>query len=204
MNVGSLYYSDSFFADMFGAKHTPITCVDDLDQIDLLVFWGGSDVTPKYYGEKDVKAVGTDPDRDKFEKLIYDAAALAIPMLGICRGAQFLCVMNGGKLWQHVDGHGRDHTVKMVDGSIFTTTSTHHQMMRPTAEMEILGTTTTALSHRKISESGETLDAQLEPEIVYAPLSNSLMIQGHPEYSSASRDFVFKTRQLINKYLGVK
>jgi hypothetical protein len=57
-------------------------------------------------------------------------------MVGICRGGQFLNVMNGGDMWQDVDGHGLAGThlaYSMVEElpMPFEVTSTHHQMIRP-------------------------------------------------------------------------
>src|SRR3546814_18138869 len=52
-------------------------------------------------------------------------------MFGICRGAQFLHVMNKGALWQHVEGHaGPDHYIyDLNDDCLVIATSLHHQML---------------------------------------------------------------------------
>ena len=74
---------------------------------DLLVLSGGTDVSPSLYGAYPQKPHPYDIIRDKFEwGLVDQAVELGIPVFGICRGHQFLCVYHGGRLVQHLDGHG--------------------------------------------------------------------------------------------------
>jgi gamma-glutamyl-gamma-aminobutyrate hydrolase PuuD len=97
-----------------------------------VVFTGGSDVTPSYYREAN-KLSHCNLKRDELESAIfYQCKENAIPMMGICRGSQFLHVMMGGKLWQDVDNHCCQHSILDMDTGekINDTTSTHHQMVR--------------------------------------------------------------------------
>lgn len=203
MKVGSLYFNDPWVAKLLGGESYLVESYEDIFDLDLLVFWGGSDVNPALYKEKNVKAYAIDPQRDKFEQFIYNKAVGTVPMLGICRGAQFLCVQGGGRLWQHVDGHQKDHRVKLPNGEVFLTTSTHHQMMRPTPEMEVLGVSEYIMSRKKWSGAGEEEPDEPEAEIVFDPNASALMIQGHPEYAYAHDGFKEVTRKLIKKYLGL-
>lgn len=66
---------------------------------DLVCFTGGADVSPHMYGEENISS-HCDPIRDEFEKQVFEAYVGKAPMIGICRGGQFLNVMNGGKLIQ--------------------------------------------------------------------------------------------------------
>ena len=108
-----------------------------LEDANLVVFTGGADVDPSLYGEENFASHST-LARDQREKTIYNQALeLGKCMAGICRGGQFLNVMNGGKMIQHVDGHatGRDHKLTdRVTGEEHSVTSTHHQMMIPNDE----------------------------------------------------------------------
>lgn len=85
----------------------PIEMSDkDAEQIvetfDGFLFTGGQDVSPLLYGMED--ATGTIvscPERDKEETLLLRKALEADkPILGICRGLQFINVFLGGTLWQ--------------------------------------------------------------------------------------------------------
>lgn len=73
-----------------------------VETCDGFLFTGGQDVAPELYGTKD--ATGTvvpSPERDKLETLLLTKALQADkPILGICRGLQFINVFLGGTLWQ--------------------------------------------------------------------------------------------------------
>jgi gamma-glutamyl-gamma-aminobutyrate hydrolase PuuD len=93
----------------------------------FVVFTGGTDVNPKFYGEERLAITGyPDRRRDENEALWFShCRANKIPMVGICRGSQFGCVMSGGALYQHVTGHGLagTHAVVTDDGREFEVTS---------------------------------------------------------------------------------
>lgn len=102
---------------------------------DAVVLYGvGTDINPELYGEKRLPTTQR-PDfaRDAWEKYIFDEYKDDVKaFVGICRGAQFLTAMNGGRLLQHVDGHaGRAHTITTYDGRRETANSLHHQLMWP-------------------------------------------------------------------------
>jgi len=117
-----------------------------LDALDGLVFSGGGDLTPETYGaEADPATKGTNPERDRGELALLNAAlARDLPVLAICRGIQVLNVARGGEIVQHlpdvlgheehreVVGEWSEHTVRVdpssrleeVKGSV---KSHHHQ-----------------------------------------------------------------------------
>ncbi len=72
--------------------------------LDGLLLTGGGDVAAWCFGQQAVpEASGVDPARDAWEvALVAAAAAAALPILGICRGAQLLNVAAGGTLVQHL------------------------------------------------------------------------------------------------------
>ena len=100
-----------------------------------------------------------------------------------------MCALGGGKLWQHVDNHaiGSVHEI-VYKGKTYLTNSYHHQMMRPTEEMEIIAHTPKALSPKKYNEDGEHLSDEVEAEIVYIPKMKALCVQGHPEWLTDNSD----------------
>lgn len=81
-----------------------------LSMADGLLFPGGEDVDPLLYGEEaEQKCGAVRPEIDEAWKNAYEyAEAHRLPMLGICRGIQFLNVMRGGTLWQDLSDYRPD------------------------------------------------------------------------------------------------
>lgn len=78
---------------------------DLLDGIDGLVLQGGSDMSPRSYGEEPVRPEWAgDAERDRYEiDLVRLCLGRGLPLLGVCRGAQVLNVALGGTLWQDIE-----------------------------------------------------------------------------------------------------
>ncbi|WP_066638298.1 gamma-glutamyl-gamma-aminobutyrate hydrolase family protein [Desulfolucanica intricata] len=72
--------------------------------LDGLIFSGGGDVDPLFFGEEPLPESGEiSPDRDLVElKLAKKAMSMGIPILGICRGAQVLNIAAGGTIYQDI------------------------------------------------------------------------------------------------------
>jgi len=168
-----------------------------LGDADIVMFTGGEDVTPSLYGERPLARTHFNMMRDEREKKIYEAALEAgLPMVGICRGGQFLNVMNKGKMWQHVTDHcvlshkmyimdvGKGEVLRQID-----VTSTHHQMMIPGEGADVLALAKECKN--KMSE-GTELDIpnpQLDDvEVVWYDKTNCLCFQPHPEFPDAPKD----------------
>ena len=155
---------------------------------DLIIFTGGEDINPSMYGEPVGMYTAYLPKRDSFcNKLWNYAIENEVPTIGICRGAQFLCVKNSGSLIQHVNGHGSYHMIKAQNGEQMYMSSTHHQMMNPfTAPLgsyQILAYTAPRISNTYLNGWNKPVDPpQVEPEVVFFRYTKSLAIQGHPEY----------------------
>lgn len=178
----------------------------------LLLFWGGQDIHPSLYKEGRGAlsgAGGKISERDHIEVGLYQKAVeLGIPVLGICRGAQLMCALNGGKLVQHVVGHTADHHITTNTGGRILVTSTHHQMMLPKGDFELLAWSSEKRSsvyfgagRTQIEECHE--EAFKEPEIVFYPKTKTLAVQGHPEYMKADEAFPQYVFQLLKEKLNV-
>jgi putative glutamine amidotransferase len=76
-----------------------------LDTVDGILFTGGGDVDPVYFGEMPHPQLGSiNPIRDEIEiKLCRKAMDRDMPILGICRGIQVINVAMGGTLYQDLE-----------------------------------------------------------------------------------------------------
>lgn len=180
-----------------------------LEDSDLVIFTGGEDVHPSLYGEPVGKRTYCNLKRDLAEKKIFEKAkALKIPMIGICRGSQFLCVMNGGKLVQHQNNPEYIHDVKTAYHGTLKITSTHHQAAYPfnlsKYEYNIIGWTEN-LSEFHLDGNDNELKPEKECEIVEYYRSKSLGIQGHPEHLSYQKDYpesINTLKKIVNNFLN--
>lgn len=97
------------------------------DHADVIFFSGGADVSPSLYGERNI-ASSCNYSRDVHCVELYkNAKKNGKKVLGICRGAQFISVMLGGKMWQDIESHPYMHGTET--GLIIN--STHHQGIQP-------------------------------------------------------------------------
>ena len=186
-----------------------------LGECDLLVFVGGEDVATSLYGEFRAGTSGPfEPSRrDMFELFMYRRALRAgIPMLGICRGAQFLAVMNGDSLWQDIERHPYNHkvTTTMAYGSDLTSfdvTSTHHQMIHHSAgtDVDYLDIARAHVGQVATKNEFEVHDNfNDEVEICFYYNTSSLCVQGHPEYLKYENPFPTFVRKLIKDYFNLE
>ena len=185
--------------------------VNNIEEANIVLFTGGEDVDPSLYGCKKHHTTYSNIERDNYEKEIFDKIKPNQLALGICRGSQFLCVMNGGKLVQNVEGHAMfgTHLIQNKDGVGYEITSTHHQMQYPfdldEKDYSILYWT----DRRSEIYEGDGIDEhmmydEIEPEIVYYNKEGKpqcLAIQGHPEYMRKEAPVVQMINRLINAIL---
>ena len=171
-----------------------------LRRIDGIIFTGGEDISPAYYGEKVYNGtVKIDSHRDTLD-MLYAKAALArrIPILGICRGEQLMNVVLGGSLYQDLPSqkpgkilHNQtlpdpqpSHAVIVIDRNSLLrklagkdtiyVNSFHHQAVKvPSSKV-----TVTALSEDGVVEGFESISRK----------QWLLAVQFHPELLSMSDD----------------
>ena len=172
----------------------------------ILLFQGGEDINPSLYSEKSYlsphEASLSIRDTLEVDSFLY-AKSFNIPMLGICRGSQFLCAMSGGKLVQHVDGHTQSHNIQTNEGLSFVATSTHHQMMYPWGtKHNLIAWSSPKMARHYIMSKGKTKDhLPAEPEIVFFEETKALGIQGHPEYNPPEHPYTMYCNRLVEEYL---
>lgn len=202
--VAGSRHEEAQFAEMF----TRAACyrAESLEKADICVFTGGPDVDPQMYGEKPHYTFHGSESRDTEDINLYlYCMERGIPMLGICRGAQFLWVMSGGKLYQDVDHHNGDHTMWDVQKArtIERVSSVHHQMCmmdeKMMKESVLLGTSTCATKRWKnplFFDEGNKADV----EAFFIRDTCCIGIQGHPEYRGYNY-FAKWTLEQINEYV---
>lgn len=169
------------------------------------IIWGGVDVNPKLYGEeKHFMTQDSNDARDTLEMTIINKAIReGRPVIGVCRGAQLLCVANGGKLHQHTKPHKQNHGLVCSDGSRFEHVSAgHHQIMIPNPDVNHIvlawNPSYVTIFSKNMTERYETNT----PEIVWFPETHCLAIQPHPEWETKDSEFVKWLNGLI-KELGI-
>lgn len=181
----------------------------DLKNCDLVCFTGGCDVDPSLYNKAANPTTFSNIDRDIFEKEIFkQARALNKYIIGICRGSQFLCVMNGGTLVQNQDNPSYFHDIDTYDGKNLIISSTHHQAAYPfdlpKDNYKILGWTNNICGYHQ----GETENSELNPpkecEIVHYPKTKCIGVQGHPEYEGVPRQTILYLQKMLDKFMEDK
>lgn len=186
------------------------TLVYNAQDADLVQFTGGSDVSPSYYGELPHPATRANKVRDEREAGLFEYCVKARkPMAGICRGGQFLHVMNDGDMWQDVDSHAihGTHSAFSPNGDvILQVTSTHHQMMRMNGgDGEVLLIADECKRPKEHMFEGEVckVNGADDIEAVYYKDTQAFCFQPHPEMSSGMqcRDFYFRK---LFKLFGLK
>lgn len=154
-----------------------------LDVMDGIVFSGGEDVNPAWYGESIWNdTVGIDHVRDRSDSLLARAALESgKPILAICRGEQLMNVILGGSLYQDIPsqvpetvghGGGTRHMIvledvgflrKIFDADSLEVNSYHHQAVKEPAP-----------GIRIVARSAEGIVEAFETDRVWA-------VQFHPE-----------------------
>ena len=173
----------------------PIEMTDEnADQIvvscDGFLFTGGQDVAPALYGTKDTTGtVVSSPERDKLEMLLLKKALQADkPILGICRGFQFLNAFLGGTLWLDLPSQHPSDIVHRQGKPYATPT---HQVTLKGGLRTLLGKETlevNTLHHQAVRDLGSDLTPMaVAPDgIIEAAQMTSRRfvwaVQWHPEY----------------------
>lgn len=201
-NKNSYWMLPGYFGGIIEAGGLPVMLPltsdsADIEQItsmcDGFLFTGGQDVDPKLYSARKTGACGEcSPERDFMEeKLLKRAMEADKPILGICRGIQFINAALGGTLLQDIPSQFSDtithcqkppydvpiHEVNiradsplydLLKADTIPVNSYHHQGVR-------------ALSP-ELLPMAEAPDGLIEA--VYAPNKKFLWaVQWHPEFS---------------------
>ena len=180
-----------------------VTDANTLTKDDCLLLWGGKDISPHYYGEKPNKHVNARindrQDQNEWE-LIQKATRLDIPIIGVCRGLQWLTIAGGGKLMQHADGHGISHKMIIKEtGEQMYVNSAHHQLCLVSDPGIVLATCPEPVNC--VDGDNKACTLPFVVEAAYFPHIRGFGVQYHPEWSNCSDRAVEWAAEQIKKYL---
>jgi gamma-glutamyl-gamma-aminobutyrate hydrolase PuuD len=167
---------------------------NEVDKADLVCFTGGADVSPVLYKDAAHAMTHYDHWRDSKEQRLFETCKeKGLPMVGICRGGQFLNVMSGGRMYQHVSRHtGSHHLTDLQTGDVIYVTSTHHQMMMPGKDALLVASANLGGTREWLDGVVERRDVSGEDiEVVYYPETNCLCFQPHPEFTAPGYENMF-------------
>jgi gamma-glutamyl-gamma-aminobutyrate hydrolase PuuD len=206
VSVGNYYNVAKSFSELFTSTKQITDIGYTLKKGDVLLFGGGEDISPSFYKQKpSIHTGASNPsNRDILEASLFKKAlALNIPMIGVCRGAQLVCALSGGSLFQHVNAHANgSHLMTTNEGETFNVSSAHHQMMNPMAtKHEVLAWSSEVLSRVHLIEDEKDIKVQIEPEVVFFNDTNCLAIQYHPEFMNQEDYAVKYCQNLVKKYI---
>lgn len=158
---------------------------------DGFVFTGGDDIKPDYYNEKKVPECADDcEERDKLEFALFkEVIKTGKPVLGICRGMQFLNVAMGGSLYQDLPSMRKSDVVhrqgQPYDGDIHTVEVYNDSLLHKIVKQDTISVN--SLHHQAVKDLGKGVKAcGIAPdglvEAVYSPDHKFFLgVQWHPE-----------------------
>ena len=198
----SLWMLPGYMDGVAAAGGLPVMLPLEDDEADLrqlcamcdgFLLTGGHDVSPELYGAPKLDVCGAcSPERDRMEmKVLQRALEADKPVLGICRGIQFLNAALGGTLWQDlptqhpspVEHHQTApydvpvHPVKILPGSPLAGALGAEELM------------VNSYHHQAICELAESLEAMaVSPDGLVEAVRHTghrfvWAVQWHPEFA---------------------
>jgi putative glutamine amidotransferase len=177
---------------------------DVIESLDGIVFSGGGDIDPAYWGAEPHPEIDVDVARDTSELMLMKAALAAdLPTLGVCRGMQVMAVAAGGSLHQHlpdVIGHDRHRAASGTDPlAVSASAYGRHDVVTRAGSYAhaLLGDhlTVNSFHHQSVDDPGEFAavgwcpDDQVIEIIEDRSRTFALGVQWHPERTADLRVF---------------
>ena len=181
-----------------------------LEELDGLLLTGGGDIDSIHYFQERRSVYSVSRSRDALElRLFQKAMETNIPVFGICRGIQVMCVAMWGNLYQDIDtdhpkpvlrhpklnGEDAQHQIKIESGSLLNeiigknvdeVNSAHHQAVKDVGKDFVV----TARSTDGIIEAIE------DPSKDFV-----LGVQYHPERMTATDEFLEHRSKLFRAFI---
>lgn len=180
-----------------------------IEMADFCLGLGGSDVSSKYYNQPKSSYLFSDEITDRIEYEDYQRAIeLKKPIIGICKGSQWLSALAGGAIFQHIN-HPYFHKISTYDGLKLTVNSLHHNLadlsnLKENIDYKLLAWAEN-LSPFHINGYNQNIECKKEPEVVYFPKINGLGLQNHNEMLYADDEcsqMIDWSRNIVNKFLS--
>jgi len=202
-----LYYDYTKFFEQFNCQLIYLSnfsqnyeALFDTFKIERLILSGGNDLSADFIKQNPLDIRHSSIIRDTNEQQILNIAIKRkIPVLGICRGMQFINVFFGGTITQNLpnakDYHiGKNHIISVTDSNFeqtigkkqFEVNSYHHQGI---SQEQIAK----QLSISSISKKDSNVESLFHPEL---PIAG---IQWHPERNHTIME---TDNRLINAFLN--
>lgn len=167
-----------------------------------VIIGGGNDIDPGIYGGDVSTSPSVDPERDSYElEVLAEADRRALPVLGICRGAQLINVRAGGTLFGDLAPYRKLTSNK---GTLLARKQVSIAPESTLAEwVEATCTYVNSLHHQAVKDVGQELQitARDRDGIVQAIESRSgplrVGVQWHPEYLPQRHD----QRRLFGRFV---
>lgn len=223
----NLYYLEQSFArwlqsagvlvylvpDVVDRASNALTLADYAQELDGLVLQGGSDISPRMYGEAPLKPEwGGDPERDRYELDLFNRFLDAKkPVLGICRGQQIINVALGGTLYQDTatqkPGAHAHHDPAVYDDKY------HYVEILPGTRLAALypgvkQAKVNSIHHQAVKGLGAGLSIEarsLEDDVIEAVRHEGPQyvagVQWHPEFLHGRGDGVLDAAPLLGEFL---
>jgi putative glutamine amidotransferase len=181
---------------------------DVLESLDGVVFAGGGDIDPSYFGETRHPTLELDHDRDVSELMLMKAALeLDLPVLGICRGMQVMAVATGGSVHQHLPdliGHSQHQAKAGADPSAADASAfDEHEVVTEAGSLarEVLGgrLTVNSFHHQAVNDPGTFTPTGWSPEDGVVEVMEdpnqffAFGVQWHPERTTDLRPYAALT-----------
>ncbi len=147
-------------------SNMPLEALQELiPHLDGVLFTGGGDIHPSYYGGKEHPLVSDiEPERDLLEAhLLKEAMQVHLPILGICRGFQVINVYLGGSLFEDIQAQSSQYLKHNYFPGWPRNYLAHQVSLLPGSSLaEILGgslISVNSLHHQGIDQLSDRLEA---------------------------------------------
>lgn len=185
------------------------TVTNNLEEADVAALPGGADISPSLYGCAPHPNTYAYDARDQEEvRVVEHCIQNRVPLMGICRGAQLMCAMANGSMYQDVNGHGglsRHTVVDLRTSEMRTVNSLHHQMMIPPSDAEVLAVASECTRREYVDARGNVISEVPKRgediEAVWFPSLLGLGVQWHPEMANRDDDSRRYFFELVDEFI---